>query len=578
MYKLAMTEKTLQGYLDKLPISYYFKAKLKVKISKSNASFINLVDKTIYISPTFLSGIKYNHKPTEYEVENAVRCTLYHEVSHAILTPSNLNQFCERRSDKDIINVFEDERIETVLDGFYHRVDFKSFIKTINNFDDRLLYEPTPSEDYLYYCVVRYNEVPYDIKTILPDGADKLLKLKKFLIDKYSNCSGYNVTKGKIRRESKFLNAFTGAVNILEEYIKDIRSLYNACSNVFRNFIEEQERKAVTPPPLSAKGKDKDDEEGNQNANNKEEKENKKYEEPEKQKENPIETYIIKPEMDEIARVEEEKEDEEQDREEELNTPNPGGVNEIKDRIQEIITYFIEDEEQRFKNDFYFKARKIIKMYLAKDKNNGGSTASYNGKLSARLFTRDNNETYKWFIHANGNQLKRGCKLHLNIFCDTSGSFSGNEKRVNNMLAALEKIEKEMSNIFEFDVYVVDWSMRKLPKYSRRIKVGNANTVFSKEWEKVITKAQDKDNDTVNIVLFDGCIFPNGYSKKDLGSYLRCFNKNNFIFIIEESNAPTFRRVCKHCRKIISEKDSWVYPEELENNVLKVLNSYVQGI
>lgn len=567
MYKLVMTEKTLQTYLDKLPVSYYFKAKLKVRMSKTNSSFIDLKDRVIYISPEFLSGIKYNHKPTEYEVENAVRCTLYHELSHAILTPINLNDYIKGRADKDIVNVFEDERIESALDGFYHRVDFKSFVKIINNYDRNTLYKDTPSAEYLYYCVVRYNEIPYDILNALPDQSNSLLKLKDTFLEKYNNYKNLNITKIKSRRESTFLTAFTGAVNIMEKYIGDIRSLFTACEYVFNKFKKMQEQE-VTPPPLYNPN-DNDEEKKTQPKP----KEDKEYQEQKVEK--PTEIYVVKPNMENAIETPMEEKEEESEKNE--TVPNHGGCNEIKEKLQEVITYFIE-EEDNFKNDFYFKARRIIKMYLAKDKNNGGSTSAYNGRLSARLFTRDNNTDYKWFVHANGNQLKKGCKLHLNIFCDTSGSFSGNEKRVNNMLKALEKIEKELHNIFEFDVFEVDWSMRKLPKHQRRIKVGNANTVFSTEWAKVIEKAQDKDNDTVNIVLFDGCIFPSGYSKTHLGNYLKCFNKNNFIFIIEESNAPTFRRVCKHCRKIISEKDSFDYPVQLESNILKVLNSYVQGI
>ena len=44
---------------------------------------------------------------------------LYHEVSHAILTPG------EHLRPTDIINIFEDERIESVLRHYYHGVNFR---------------------------------------------------------------------------------------------------------------------------------------------------------------------------------------------------------------------------------------------------------------------------------------------------------------------------------------------------------------------------------------------------------------------------------------------------------------------
>ena len=126
--KLAITKKVLQEYINILPISYYLKHRVDIGITDLDASYFDRNNGQIMISIKQLNSLKYDNAPSKEQIENDIRCMLYHEVSHAILTPND-----NLLIDKMIFNVFEDERIETLLSNYYYGVKFKEFVKRINN-------------------------------------------------------------------------------------------------------------------------------------------------------------------------------------------------------------------------------------------------------------------------------------------------------------------------------------------------------------------------------------------------------------------------------------------------------------
>ena len=74
---------------------------------------------------------------------------LYHELSHVILTPRTI--FVRRNEEeRDIINIFEDERIETLLQKFYIKVDFKDFVKQFNGWNKIMEMTPYLSERIIF--------------------------------------------------------------------------------------------------------------------------------------------------------------------------------------------------------------------------------------------------------------------------------------------------------------------------------------------------------------------------------------------------------------------------------------------
>ena len=128
--------------LKKLPVAYYLKRKLDVKLDYAKTSCIDIFNDRLIVSYNQLAELNAAD-------EKDVRCCLYHEVSHAFLTPLRLNM-------TDIVNIFEDERIETICKHYYFDVDFKSFVFKTNNYNG----QAPQSARQLFYYVVRYRLGP----------------------------------------------------------------------------------------------------------------------------------------------------------------------------------------------------------------------------------------------------------------------------------------------------------------------------------------------------------------------------------------------------------------------------------
>lgn len=105
--------------LNTLPVGYYAGRRVDTTLdAKEPTSFYSPMEDKIVVSYPIIAK-RMETLPETADVEEAVRSMLYHEVSHAILTDG------EKLGYSDINNIFEDERIETVLKDFYMNTNFK---------------------------------------------------------------------------------------------------------------------------------------------------------------------------------------------------------------------------------------------------------------------------------------------------------------------------------------------------------------------------------------------------------------------------------------------------------------------
>lgn len=141
---MELSRAEAEKILKTLPIGYYIKRDIKLNLSDEFSSYYDVMNDKITIS---FPALKEDAKKltNDFDIEKSIRCLLYHEVSHAMLTPRNLEM-------SDIINIFEDERIETLLKDYYLNVDFKEFLVRINDFKG----EPPKSALEEFYQTVRY--------------------------------------------------------------------------------------------------------------------------------------------------------------------------------------------------------------------------------------------------------------------------------------------------------------------------------------------------------------------------------------------------------------------------------------
>ena len=122
--------------MDTLPIGYYAGKRVNVSLEEETpcqTSYYSPMDETIVIDYPIIAK-RLEPAPETANVEEAVRSMLYHEVSHAILTPKESVHVLEMKPNDtfcDVVNIFEDERIETILANYYHNVDFKKQLAEI---------------------------------------------------------------------------------------------------------------------------------------------------------------------------------------------------------------------------------------------------------------------------------------------------------------------------------------------------------------------------------------------------------------------------------------------------------------
>lgn len=157
--------------LQQLPVAFYLKRKLDVKLDYANTSYIDIYNNKLVVSYNQLANLSTAD-------EKDVRCCLYHEVSHAFLTPLKLSM-------NDIINIFEDERIETICKNYYLDTDFKSFCFKTNNYNGQL----PKDEHQLFYQIVRFRKGPQQFVDRVDEIIAKHAKLNRD--SSYTCCNEY---------------------------------------------------------------------------------------------------------------------------------------------------------------------------------------------------------------------------------------------------------------------------------------------------------------------------------------------------------------------------------------------------
>lgn len=156
----------LRSIVRTLPIGLYAKRGVIVAIGeKDDTSYYSPTTDEIVVSyPQICVALSKVPQNSPYK-ERIIRGVLYHEVSHAFMTP-------EMRWN-DVVNVFEDERMETLLADYYHDVDFKTNVFLFNGLK---VGEVPPATDKFtaFYNLVRFRS-----------GSPEMLERVSNLIQKY---------------------------------------------------------------------------------------------------------------------------------------------------------------------------------------------------------------------------------------------------------------------------------------------------------------------------------------------------------------------------------------------------------
>lgn len=213
---MNVSKAQVESILKTLPIGYYLHYNVNVELTDENSSNHNALTDEIHISYPQLASIFKSVNENDVEPETFVRTMLYHEVGHAILTP----RFC---AGNQMMNVFEDERLETLLENYFLNVEFKKMIKLAAHYDPN----STPKTvDEMFFEVVRFRKGP-----------------KKF-VDKVAEIIAVH------SKETK--------TNYSYSYVWDVQSLYNEIKR-YMNTDENDESQKQRKADIDASGMVQDD-------------------------------------------------------------------------------------------------------------------------------------------------------------------------------------------------------------------------------------------------------------------------------------------------------------------------------
>lgn len=500
----------IKNIFETLPIGFYSGRKITCDLSEEGvASYYEpLADEITVSYPLIQAGLVKVPEDSSY-AESAVRAMIYHEVSHAILTPPE--------PVSEIINIFEDERIETVLKSFYYGVDFKKNIFYLNQYDGTQ--KPKNAKE-AFYHLVRYREGD---QALLDEVDDIIYRFSRMTNTNYNTRYYWNYSDSN----KEVIDMIKG-----EQFSESIYAYYYAIYQLYnkiaKNYHEEprkwtqdvrQNNKGQSP---LMDGSENSDEEG----------------------QGEVEAKPTEEEMNAAAEKAEKK-----------------AVGKQAGIPREEIKEFIAKNLNKYYNiSIVNNLRMIFTNFNKKTSFGGASVNSYSGVFDPRNAGR---EDYRYFVHkvdrASNNHFGH---FHLNLFVDDSGSMQDNEDIVNQIIYGLNIIENENAN---FSYNLITCANQIGIRDKKKGYEARGGTHLRKSIIPIYRQVQKPNSYNYNIVLFDG------YAETDrylTGNTFQIFNNNACTIISDSGNKKSLSRV--NNAKIIISKD---YTQELIENIYQTLQT-----
>lgn len=542
-----------EDVLKTLPVGYYLGHPVAVRLdSTGDSTYIELDCERITVSFRNIANACKN-APDSYDRETVIRSLFYHEISHAIMTPSKIMDYLNdpgfrdsilgrfattlpassRKNAKqipnkyaippenlayimshlrDFVNIFEDERIETILCSYYMNVDFRRLVILLNG-DPKAIYDRDPMGR--FFAIVRYRH---------GDPA---------LVDK------------------------------VQQLIKTYRGLYNdsdsyACGNYVCNIVWLMYQVMQAMPRQSAQSKATEQSAQDNNQSKSQQSDN---DSSSKTPEQPAQNNdTVQPAQDEpqplsdeeIAQIVKESEQFKQDFEGISNTLT------IKNLFQKRSTNPKATAVEA-------KVNKILMSALNKQKNLSGGSHGYAGRIDPRAVT---NRDYRWFAKKNqGSAVKRFNKVRFNLFVDSSGSFCSSQAAVNALICALKKIESDNRD-FSVRVAHCGAGTQLTQPDDPYVECVN-NSFLDADTKSKYDSLQTPNATNVNIVVFDGRMRGgDGSTDEAYGA----FNHPNCIIVSDKDNEEFINDYAPQARSVIvSDHYADVFTDIVLSQVEKLL-------
>lgn len=550
---------TATEIIKTLPIAHYLKVDtLPVEFSDSeDTSYFDPFARKIVIA---FSNIEMNAKHTnpknDVETEKIVRCFLYHEVSHAILTPKDLMktaldwQQCALKNPSissrylitpSLANIVEDERIETILNGYYFNVDFRWNFESSCPLDKKASFA---SFEGFVFNAVRHHYSPISGKAVSTIVSSFIMRTKN-------------------------INATGSDIDLCQEINKTLLILKSYFDNLMSKLPKSKSNQNSNQNQNGQSGNEKGNSNNGKDENNQKEGDEKDSESSSDNGENKDDEKGTEQAINEII--------------ENGDEPQKEAVQLSKDEQRSIAvtaTVNLKQEVSSYRGrelkatDFEANEEAKVEMLKIIGKNKGFGKAiapvtyGYSGKFTAKKLMKDFDDSRKWFekksFECTGKDGKKGEVKTLNIWLDNSGSFMPNDMKINGIIKALIDIEAKRDD-FHFNLIRIENELTLL-KGNDRVSNSKGGTYISEKELNKIYKETNQTEKEMNIVLFDGMIF------SSIADYapLKIFNNKNAIFITETDNYEPIKLTCTRARDIINECAD--YTERLQENIIRSLD------
>lgn len=510
---MKLENHTIKSILDTLPIGYYLGRRLTVEFDETaeTSYFIWADDKIVISAPIIKQAVR--NLPDTCDIERSVRSMLYHEVGHAIMTPEPAILHID-----NIVNIFEDERLETILNDYFENVDFKEQLFNITEFK----YEAPHSPLDAFYQIVRF----------------------RFGKPKFVNAVSQIINKYELINASVCCNSCSECHNKYNcspcQYSIDIHDLYTAIEKDFNSNNYSTNPNQYMNDIINSLSQDINHSQGKQTkTKNCQQCDN-------ADTEIDIEN-MTEAELSEI--FESLKQSTEQNAKNESRGKGEGSkANTImKSASSRYINKSLQD-----------KLELIFRQFNSRANMNGGAMHSYSGVFNPKNVL---NNDYRYFDRKCIKGSAKGfSKFHLNLFIDRSGSYKDNEEKTNELLYSLYQLEKENSEFtFTFISCGVGQTIEKKGSFLKC----NDGTELTRDIKLQFTQLQKANAVIYNIVMYDG----EATDRKTHKNW-SAFNTPNTTIIYERGNKYAVETYCPKAKKIYTIR----FCDELIDNVIKTLS------
>lgn len=494
-----------QDVLKTLPVGYYLGHPVSLRLDPTgDSTYIELDCERVTVSYKNICTALEN-APDDIDPEPIIRALLYHEISHALLTPrcllssisrSFIDKCCSRYKNSydkaayildhvhDIINIFEDERIETTCRNYYMNVDFKRLLVLLNG-DPKNFMNRDPIGK--FFALVRYRIGPKDLLDIVSSI------IKQFYGETYmmQNCELY-------------------AKSIIKLFASMLPSDFQ-----YQHNHNEQDNTAAQDAQDNDSMQDAQDNSSMQDDQNDDAKDQSSH------------APLTDDQIDAIARAIEEK----------LTACQ---ITIEKSKIKGVFEILSTNREAAA---IRAQFERVVQTALNKHKAQSSGSLGYSGRIDPRSVA---NKDYRWFAKkTQGSSVKRFSKIQFNLFCDDSGSFASSRLKMNAVILALKELAATNHDI---QVKVIHCGRGvTIPDQESPWLRCQASSFFDGNLPTIYKEAQQPNATNINMVVFDGefCTQKDITKDKAFGT----FNHPNCIIVSDTDNEDYFNNYAPQARK-----------------------------